>query len=292
MFTKKILPIMMFGIVSLGIISCSGSDDTKDGENPGGEDPSVLIKGSGEKFKHRVAAEDLTGAWCVYCPRVSYAIDESERINGDKFVAIGLHRGVESVSHQNHDPYNYETATELEDAMKLTGYPSAYINRDKKWKGPENTNINYPMEFYKTTSPIGIKVESNLTGTSGTAKVSLKFGEDVKQQLQYVVYVQEDGLVYKQANATTLYGNTSGTPRWEMSFVHNNVVRAGTAIMGTDIAKDKVSNSEITLDNLSFNYTSVDVSKLEITVLVLDADGKIINARTVKANTAADYEKM
>lgn len=279
---------MLFAIASLGTIGCSDSDDTKDVE----KETSAIIKGSGEKFKHRVAAEDLTGTWCVYCPRVTYAIDELEKQNSEKFVAIGIHRGVAAVNHQNHDPYNYESATQLEDAMKLTGYPSAYINRDKKWKGPENSNINYPMEFYKTTSSIGIKVESTLGASNGTAKVSLKFGEDVNQQLKYVVYVLEDGLVYKQANATTLYGNTSGTGRWEMNFVHNNVVRAGTAIMGTDIAKDKVSNSEINLDNLSFNYTSVDPSKLEISVLVLDADGKIINARTVKGNTAADYEKM
>ncbi|MBA5793669.1 Omp28-related outer membrane protein [Flavobacterium sp. xlx-214] len=287
MFTKKLLPILMLGIVSLNFTACSDSDEPKENE-----DPSVLIKGSGEKFKHRVAAEDFTGAWCVYCPRVSYAIDESEKVNGDKFVASGLHIGDLSASSQYHDPYNYSPVTALEKALKVTGYPTAYINRDKKWKGPENNNINYPLELYKTTSSVGIKVESTLGASSGTAKVSLKFGEDIKQQLKYVVYVQEDGLVYRQANGTSLYGNDTGKGRWEMNFVHNNVVRAGTEIMGTDIAKDKVTNSEINLDNLSFNYTSVDASKLEITVLVLDADGKVINARTVKGNSASDYEKM
>lgn len=285
MFTKKLLPVLMMGITSLTIISCSDSDKDE-------TDSGILIKGNGEKFKHRVAAEDFTGTWCVYCPRVSYAIDNLQEKENDKFVPVGLHRGAAATNSQQHDPWNYASASKLETQLKVTGYPTAYINRDKKWKGPENNNINYPLEFLQTSSSIGIKIESTLGASSGNVKFSIKFGEDIKEQLSYVVYVQEDGLVYRQANGTTLYGNNTGAGRWEMDFVHNNVVRAGSEIMGTDITKDKVSNSEFNSDNLSFNYTSVDVSKLEVTVLVLNSDGKVINAKTVKGNSSSDYEKM
>src|SRR5690606_30741029 len=98
--------------------------------------------------------------------------------------------------------------------------------------------------FNEGGSPIGIKIESNLAATSGKVDVSLKFSQNISQELKYVVYLLEDGLVFQQANASTLYGNTSGEPRWEMNFVHDHVVRATNNFLGEAIAAGQTTSSE------------------------------------------------
>lgn len=296
----------MLGIATLSFTGCSDSSDSKENE--------VIIDFTKGEYKQKILLEDITSASCVACPIATFTteyLDKSEY--ADKIISVAPHDDFNPQSVK--DPFVLPGIKNLIRAIGLTGYPHISWNRNPDIGGVDFQNFirimkndageneytidtNLFKNFYTKNklfsegSPIGIKIESNLAATNGKVDISLKFSENINQELKYVVYILEDGLVFQQANGTYYYGNTSGKGRWEMDFVHNNVVRAGSEIMGTDITKDKVSNSEFNSENLSFNYTSVDVSKLEVTVLVLNSDGKVINAKTVKGNSSSDYEKM
>ena len=41
-------------------------------------------------FNKRVLVEDYTGAWCGYCPRLAYRLEEAESLN-DKVVPVAIH---------------------------------------------------------------------------------------------------------------------------------------------------------------------------------------------------------
>lgn len=302
MFTKKLLPILMFSIASLGIIGCSSDDSTDDV-------PEVYTG----QFKQKVLVEDITSASCVWCPLATFAIEELEASEfKDKIVAVAVH-GDYDVRNVK-DPFVLPGMTDLMRAVNLTGWPHISWNRNSAIRGtdfqsfiPKRNNgsgaqytfdTNLFTNFYTKNnlfaegSPIGIKIESNLDITKGNVNVSLTFGEDLNQDLKYVIYVVEDGLVFRQANASTLYGNTSGSARWEVEFVHDHVVRATNNFLGEPIeAGETVVGNEFKVSS-ELTYTIENIENVSVVVAILDKSGNVLNTQKAKANITQDYEKI
>ncbi len=305
MFKKNFLPVLMFGIVSLAFVGCSDSDDSTDSQNTEVD----FTKG---EYKQKVLVEDVTSASCMWCPLGSFTIEELEKSEyKDNVIGVGVH-GDFNVQYVK-DPFVLPGISKLMSAVKLKGWPHLSFNRNTKIAGTkfqefipvrkkENGEVNYTFDptlfknfytrykLFSEGSPIGIKIESNLSATSGTVNVSLKFGQNINQELKYLVYVIEDGLVFKQLNASTLYGNDTGNYRWEENFVHDHVVRATNNFLGETIAAGQTTSSEFKA-TANLTYETKDLSKVSVVVAVLDKDGNIVNAQKAKANTTQDYEK-
>ncbi|MBW3519930.1 Omp28-related outer membrane protein [Flavobacterium sp. NKUCC04_CG] len=234
-------------------------------------------------FAHKVLVEDFTGAGCGWCPRVSKAIELAEAAS-DKMIAVAIHNPVFGP-----DPFTFAGRAVLENKLGVRGYPTAYINRSTLWSPPENTNYQIPINapHLKESSPIGIKIESNLTATSGTVDISLSFKESF-QNLKYVVFIVEDGLKYKQTNYTNLYGGGGTLP----NFIHNNTLRAtfgnllGTSIDNASSAKD----SKVTINTSIPTFKSEDITKLKVVVAILDDKGVVLNVQRAAANHTLDFE--
>lgn len=301
MFTKKLFPILMLSIASLGIIGCSSDDSADDAPVYTGQ------------FKQKVLVEDITSASCVWCPLATFAIEELEASEfKDKIVAVAVH-GDFNVNLVK-DPFVLPGMTNLMRAVNLTGWPHISWNRNTAISGSQfqsfipkknnGTEVQYTFDanlftnfytkynLFTEGSPIGIKIESNLDTTEGSVDLSLLFGEDLNQDLKYVIYVIEDGLVFRQANSSTLYGNTSGTGRWEVDFVHNHVVRATNNFLGEPIeAGETVVGNEFKVSS-DLTYTVENLENVSVVVAVLDKNGRVLNAQKAKANTKQDYEKI
>jgi len=302
MFKKKFLPVLMFGIASLAFIGCSDSDDSTDSQNTEVD----FTKG---EYKQKVLVEDITSASCMWCPLASFTIEELDKSEyKDKIIGVGVHGDFNAQMVK--DPYVLPGMKNLMSALKLSGWPHLSFNRNTKIKGSafqsclsETASGIYTFssaEFEKfqkkytllnESSPIGIKIESDLTATSGKVDVSLKFSTNINQELKYVVYVLEDGLVFQQANATAMYGNNSGEPAWSMDFVHNHVVRATNNFLGEAIAAGQTTTANEFKATANLTYETKDLSKVSVVVAVLDKDGNVVNAQKAKANTTQDYEK-
>lgn len=305
MFTKKLLPVLLFGVASLGFVGCSSSDDSGDSQNPEVD----FTKG---EFKQKVLVEDITSASCVWCPLGSFTIEELEKsVYKDKVIGVGVHGDFNPQSVK--DPFVLPGINNLMKAVNLKGWPHLSFNRNTAIAGTafqtfipkrnNGTEVQYTFDaglfekFYTKNklisegSPIGIKIESNLTATSGKVDVSLKFSQNINQELKYVVYILEDGLTFQQANASTLYGNTTGEPRWEMSFVHDHVVRATNNFLGESIAAGQTTTSNEFKASANLTYKTENLAKTSVVVAVLDKDGNVVNAQKAKANTTQDYEK-
>ncbi len=301
MFTKKLLPVLLFGIASLGFVSCSDSDDTTEPQNTEVD----FTKGD---FKQKVLIEDITSASCMWCPLGTVAIEGLEGSDyKDRVIGIGVHGDFNPSSVK--DPFVLPGMTNLMKAINLKGWPHLSFNRNTTIPGtgfqsfiPQTASGVYTFSAaqfetfqkkYKLLnegSPIGIKIESNLAATSGKVDVSLKFSQNIGQELKYVVYLLEDGLVFQQANATAMFGNNSGQPAWSMSFVHDHVVRATNNFLGETIAAGQTTANEFKA-TANLTYKTEDLSKVSVVVAVLDKDGNVVNAQKAKANTTLDYEK-
>lgn len=302
MFKKKLLPVMLFSIASLGFVGCSGSDDTTE------EPINTEVDFTKGNYKQKILIEDITSASCMWCPLGTVAIEglEDSEYN-NRVIGIGVHGDFNPNSVK--DPYVLPGMTNLMKAIGLKGWPHLSFNRNTTIAGtafqsfiPATASGVYTFSAdkfetfqakYKLLnegSPIGIKIESNLAATSGKVDVSLKFSQNINQDLKYVVYLLEDGLVFQQANATAMFGNNSGQPAWSMNYVHDHVVRATNNFLGEAIAAGQTMASNEFKATANLTYTVEDLNKTSVVVAVLDKDGNVLNAQKTKANTTQDYE--
>ncbi|MDO4728087.1 MAG: Omp28-related outer membrane protein [Bacteroidota bacterium] len=232
-----------------------------------------------QNYKHKVLVEDFTGTWCGWCTRIIYALEVIESQTHD-VVAAAIH---------NVDEFEIPERTVLEQHLQVNNYPYATINRNTVWTPPQNENINQPLNSLQPSSPIGIKISSNLGSNSGTVSFSLNFKEDINQSLSFGVYILENGLVSYQKNyISELYNGV--TPHID-NFVHNHVLRGVYGnIISNPLNQSAVADNEISVNNLAVNYTSENIDNLYVVVFIMSENGEVLNTQIAKANTSNDYE--
>lgn len=214
-----------------------------------------VMAGSG--YQHRVLIEDFTGAWCGWCPRVTFSIEELAKTSNDKIVAVALHNQDKFAFTPHENNLYVATANKIGvDISKGRSFPFATLNRVQQWNGGTNTmNANQVLALTKESSPIGIKISSELGDTSGKINVSLKFNESYKD-LKYVVYVVEDNLILAQENYTTNYGGKGK----KKDFVHNDVAKAVNNVLGENVTNSS-SGAEFTSGDINVTYKKFENAK-------------------------------
>lgn len=303
MFKKKLLSVVLLSMATLGIVGCSGSDDSNENET------SVVDLTKGE-YKQKILIEDITSASCMWCPLATVAIDGLEK-SDYKDVVIGVGAHGDFNANMVKDPFVIPGLSDLQKAVKQNGsWPFVAFNRNTGIKGTAfqsflNQTASGVFEvsaskfetFQKNNklindgSPIGIKIASNLGATSGKVDVSLKFSQSINQDLKYVVYILEDGLVFRQANATAMYGNNTGEPAWSTNFVHDHVIRATNNFLGEAVPADQTKTTSEFTATANLTYQIEDLAKTSVVVAVLDSKGNVLNAQKAKGNTTQDYQK-
>lgn len=317
---KNILTSAILILAMSFMVGCSSDDNTVTppggpggGPDPGNEpnpEPTEMVV---HQYQHKLLVEDITSTSCVWCPLASFTTEELAKSEfSDKIISIAVHGDFDT--RNGKDPFVIPGMKDLMSALQLKGWPFVAFNRNTEITGTafqsfipkRKTNANDPAQyvfdpaiftsFYTKynliadSSPIGIKIESELNQTSGMVNFSLKFGKDLNKELKYVVYIIEDGLVHQQANASTLYGNINATPRFEPNFVHNQVVRATNNFLGETIAEtESVTTNEFKVSK-ELSYEIENMENVSVVVAILDKDGNVLNAQIASANATQDYQ--
>lgn len=300
---KKRLLLGALLIASIGFTATSCSSDSEDtgtntpitgdpgnggGNNNGGD-------GNGGNtttmYQHKVLIEDVTGTWCQWCPRVTYAIEKvlEHQTLGNKIVPVAIHYG---------DAMQISAGQTLDSFFDVDGYPFALIDREAKWDSPQNNNLAQVYnKINQQGSPIGIKISSNLNTTGGTVTANFKFSQGY-ENLKYHIFVIENNVVLAsspQKNSTTFYGGNGDpqAPSTHPEFIHNDVLRAVSGTVTGNTLGTVTAGQELTKENQSVNYTlyNNDLSKVEIVVFVTDNTGKkVLNVQKAHANETLDYQ--
>ncbi|WP_396212867.1 Omp28-related outer membrane protein [Flavobacterium sp.] len=242
----------------------------------------IIVKFDNKKsFVKRVLIEDYTGAWCVSCPRVSYAI-ELLKLSATKMVPVAIHIGG---SPGSFDPYNFVGVEPLFQLVNFTGeYPTGKLNRMTPWPFAQNSPTNQNIAIALTAGKpvrLGLSMNSVIENNAINLNVKVKFYDDYSN-LKLVVYVLENNLIYPQKNNTPFYGGLSLIPNFE----HDHVVR-GTF---TNLLGDAIPSGETYFENIYSKNFSVDVStltienlnNLEFVAFVVGSDNKAINVRSAQ----------
>ncbi len=242
------------------------------------------------RFTKNVLIEDYTGTWCGYCPRVAHGIDLVEQ-QTDKAVVVAIHRGNTTSGASSYDPFNFP-ASQLENLINLTGYPTAMLNRTTLWNYPEPNNISQVVNLTGNNSEMGLAINSTLTGNELSIDVKVKFGEDYgSSDLKLVVYILEDELILNQVNYTSYYGGSSIINDFE----HNHVLRSSlTNLLGEDIPSTDTNLDEVYSKNFSLTVPNniSDSSKMSIVAFVINSNNAAVNSRISSINVNQNFEEV
>ena len=170
---------------------------------------AIVIADEGKDYFRRSLVLDFTGTWCVNCPMMEKAIEETMEARPGRVVPVSVHC-------MSIDPmYLKPTNDNLVKKFGVTGYPSAVVDLDPESLISKSasellmSNIDRLLEARGAAA--GIRIESVLDGNDYTVKAEMKIVRDGDYTLS--ILVVEDGIVASQ---------TGGSK----DHIHNNVLRS------------------------------------------------------------------
>lgn len=185
------------------------------------ENPIITL----DSFVNRVLVEEYSGTWCGNCPRILYGTELLKQ-QTDKEVSVQIHLF-------NNDPFISSAGNALATSLGVSNVPTGKINRTINWDGPQYQNVAQVISEIKSSSSVGLAIQSTVTSGNINLNVVLGFANNAIQT-KLMVYVVEDNLFQTQANySSNLYGGLSSIPNFEYDGVLRSVVSnsAGDAIV-------------------------------------------------------------
>lgn len=236
---------------------------------------------SPSSYTRKVLVEDYTGAWCGWCPRVAYKLEEAVKASAN-IIPVGVHYG---------DGMTYTFANQMMTKYDITGFPTAMLNRESKWNETQSA-LNVLLS---DVARIGLGISSSKSGETLSVNVKVGFTMSTNTPLKLVVYLTEDGILEDQEN----YLNTTPGGAWYQAgspivdFEHNHVLRTAlTDVFGDAIPPYVVLARNTYSTDFSIDISNYDINKLNLVAFVLSDLGgtHVYNTQIAKAGTTVDFD--
>ena len=224
---------------------------------------ALVISDEGKDFFRRSLVLDFTGTWCVNCPKMEAAIEESMAARPGRIVPVSVHcMAVDPM-------YVKPLSDNLVKQFSVKAYPSAVVDLDPEslitTQSPELL-LSHVDRLLEARGPAaGIRVESAVEGENYTLTAEVKAVRDGAYTL--AVLVLEDGTVAAQTGGTKDY-------------VHNNILRSWTEGESLTVKEG---------DTASGTFTGTVTAKSRFVVLVL-RDGLVDNVIGCAAGASVDWQ--
>ena len=224
---------------------------------------AIVISDEGKDFFRRSLVLDFTGTWCVNCPKMEVAIEESMAARPGRIVPVSVHcMAVDPM-------YVKPLSDNLVKQFSVKAYPSAVVDLDPEslitTQSPELL-LSHVDRLLEARGPAaGIRVESAVEGENYTLTAEVKAVRDGAYTL--AVLVLEDGTVAAQTGGTKDY-------------VHNNILRSWTEGESLTVKEG---------DTASGTFTGTVTAKSRFVVLVL-RDGLVDNVIGCAAGASVDWQ--
>ncbi len=224
---------------------------------------AIVISDEGKDFFRRSLVLDFTGTWCVNCPKMEAAIEESMAARPSRIVPVSVHcMAVDPM-------YVKPLSDNLVKQFSVKAYPSAVVDLDPEslitTQSPELL-LSHVDRLLEARGPAaGIRAESKVEGDQYTLAVEMKAVRDGSYTL--AVLVLEDGTVAAQTGGAKDY-------------VHNNILRSWTEGESLTVKEG---------DKASGTFTGTFTAKSRFVVLVL-RDGLVDNVIGCAAGASVDWQ--
>ncbi len=312
--------LYLFSVVLF--FSCSQADPyfPEEGEIDEKENEEVICEGDTEvgvvpsSFKKKLLIEEVTGAWCQWCPVAIGAMEEVLKgaKEDDNIYGMAIHFD---------DAMTTPHTAFFSDLMSVTGYPSCYLNRKESL--PANTNISHEdnMASWNTiidaelakTADMGLAIETSYTNDKKSANIKVHLSSTGNLSGTYRLHVQlyEDnisgsGSGFTQQNALNSLELFKGSPFYSLEgkitgYEHQHVFRGaittslGEEVEGADFSSKTDLQKEYTID-VENDFLTDDLKQAPISnqtyilAFVSNNDGtEIYNVQKVKLGCTKDW---
>lgn len=225
---------------------------------------AIEIADEGKVFFRRSLVLDFTGTWCVNCPKMEAAIEETMEARPGRVIPVSVHC-------MSVDPmYVKPLSDDLAGRFGVKAYPSAVVDLDPEslitTSSPEllQSHIDRILE---TRGPgAGVRVESTLSDGNYTLTAEMKAVRDGDYTLALLVL--EDGIVAAQTGGTTDY-------------IHNNILRSW--------AEGEPLNGLKEGDMATCSFSGTLSAKSRFVVIIL-RDGLVDNVVGCAAGSSVDWQ--
>jgi len=207
---KRIIYLILFLSAVTAITSCTKKDGAADlPQPPQNTDPFAPVP---DRFTKKVLIEELTGAWCGYCPRGPHYLHAIDSTYGEEVIDYSIHVGdVMEVP----ELITSSGANMLDSGLFLnTGYPNGCINRGQPLSDPTDWPGAVPAEI-GLYARCGLAIDaSKLSGNSLSVIVHTGFAQTLNSSYRLNVFLVETGVhsatnpAYNQHN---YYSNSGGS---------------------------------------------------------------------------------
>lgn len=310
MYSKTNIPYKKFVLAFslLLAVACSSKKDDNPGPGPGpGPGPNGVEMGAPAKYSKKTIAEEFTGLWCGWCPRMPILLEELAK-KQPKLIITAMHYG---------DVFAIDkTVTKaIMDKLGVEGFPTTVIGRkanaDFDYAGnsikPTYTEAESALtEALKGDAPLGISLATTVTGSSLEVIAKVGSGTVVNdQKRKLVIYVLESGLKGKQenyyaGNATykgiPLLAKLPDLPKSIDNYELDHVIRkVATDANGDEIPGDYKVKGAIFTKKYTIDISNYAAAKVQIVAFVYGEDdgGKqtaVYNAQVVSAGKTQAFD--
>ena len=224
---------------------------------------ALVIADAGKDFFRRSLVLDFTGTWCVNCPKMEAALEETMEARPGRIVPVSVHC-------MSIDPmYVKPLSDDLVKRFSVKVYPSAVVDLDPESlitaSSPELLLAHVDRLLEARGPAAGIRAESVLDGGSFTLKAEMKAVRDGDYVL--AVLVLEDGIVAAQTGGAT-------------DHVHNNILRSWTEGEPQHVKEGETA---------ACTFTGTVPAKSRFVVLVL-RNGLVDNVIGCAAGASVDWQ--
>lgn len=232
------------------------------------------------QFVNRVLVEEYSGTWCGNCPRIIYGTALLKQ-QTDFAVSVQIHLF-------GNDPFISPTGNTIANEQGVIGVPTGRINRTINWNGPQYQNVNQVINEIKSSSSVGLAINSTTNSSNININVLLGYA-NTTLQTKLIVYIVEDNLFHTQSNySANLYGGLSSIPNFEYDGVFRSAVSSNSgdviAISGNQVQK----NYTIVLPSNVSNS-----SNAKIVAFLIDANSNtVLNVRQANLGQSQVLERL
>lgn len=257
----------------------------------------VATKNLPASFKRYALVEEYTGTWCGWCP---IGKENMEKVVSN-YSAIGV-----EIHFNDEMELKEEIYTPLKKIYGNPAFPTGMVNRQKSVigstiiMGAEDWEANVKNWLSKGNSPIGIALESELSGNQLRVMVHLKFAEKLDGKYGLGIYLVEDKVVgypqmnYLSRNAQFKEYAAYNKPAEITDILHNGVTRAAIAPItnGYDIPKAALQEGKIYNKLIEKTLTNAiaNSANFRLVAFVLNEKNEIQNVKAVSLKSVGGWE--
>lgn len=247
------------------------------------------------KYTSKVLAEDFTAAWCGWCPRVDYKLNNFMLAN-NKLYTIRYHSN-DALADRTVDSFMRAT-------YGFSSVPKILVNRTGFMN--ENGDISNLADstefrnFYQRYAVTGLALNTSVAGNTLNVTTKIGFDVTIKDSLRLTVILVENNKTFAQNNFYNHNDSYPGNPFYNSgdtitNYTQNAIYKfSPTTVKGIIIpVANQVKDGEYTA-NFSLDITGLNTANLQVIAFLSFAEGQtrkgMLNVQWVNAGQNKNYD--